>query len=282
MKELSETAVPFSKRNGGYTMIRAIFFDIDGTLQDFETKDVPQSAQSALYLLHEKGMKLFIASGRPPVHLSLLCSFIQEFPFDGYVMLNGQCCMDAQKRVFYEHPIDEETLHVLVPWLKEQSFPCSVLELDKAYEIRENPEQRAYYASLGRERDIPEVLDAERAYTHATYQYCPRIPPEMDEAFLEHAPGMKSARWTDEFPDMIPKDGGKPAGMQKMLDHFDIAREDCMAFGDGGNDITMLEYAGIGVAMGNAKDHVKAHADDVTSPINEDGIAKAMKKYHLI
>lgn len=263
-------------------MIKAIFFDIDGTLQDFDTRDVPQSAQQALQVLHDKGMKLFIASGRTPAHLHLLCDFLQEFPFDGYVMLNGQCCMDENMKVFYDRPIDQETLHVLVPWLKEQDFPCSVLGIDEIYEVRDNPMQRAYYASLGREADMPPVLDAERAYAHKTYQYCPRIPPEKDAYFLEHAPGLKSARWTDDFPDMIPKDGGKPAGMQKMLDRYGIAREDCMAFGDGGNDITMLEYAGIGVAMGNARDNVKAHADDVTTGIMEDGIARAMKKYHLI
>lgn len=55
-----------------------------------------------------------------------------------------------------------------------------------------------------------------------------------------------------------------------------------MAFGDGHNDIDMLEYVHIGIAMGNANDEVKKHADDITDDIDQDGIYNALKKYHII
>lgn len=263
-------------------MIKEVFFDIDGTLQDFRTCDVPQSAQSALWKLHEKGIRVFIASGRPPVHLRVLCSFLQHFPFDGYVLMNGQGCFDAEMKPLWLNPIPKETLHVLVPWLKEQSFPCSVMELDGVYEIRKNPVMEKYLISIGKENMIPEILDPERSYEHDTYQFSPRIPPEMDAEFLKHAPGMKSQRWTVEFPDMICENGGKPAGMQHILDHFGLKKEECMAFGDGGNDISMLEFAAIGVAMGNASEEVKMHADETTTACWEDGVALALKNHHLI
>ena len=66
------------------------------------------------------------------------------------------------------------------------------------------------------------------------------------------------------------------------LAHLGLTREQCIAFGDGGNDVTMLEYAGIGVAMGNACEEAKATADYVTDDIMKDGLAKALEHFGLI
>ena len=125
---------------------------------------------------------------------------------------------------------------------------------------------------------MPQVLDPVRSYEHDTYQICPYIPPEMDDAFVAHAPGMKSARWTDEFADMIPEKGGKPAGIQAMIDYYGIDRSEIMVFGDGGNDSDMLEYAGIGVAMGNAEESIKKAADRVTGSNTENGVAQMIRE----
>lgn len=67
-----------------------------------------------------------------------------------------------------------------------------------------------------------------------------------------------------------------------MLEYFKIPLKECMAFGDGGNDIAMLQHAGIGVAMGNADDDVKQYADYVTDSVDEDGIFKALKFHNII
>lgn len=69
---------------------------------------------------------------------------------------------------------------------------------------------------------------------------------------------------------------------KKVLDFYHIKKEETMAFGDGHNDIDMLEYVHIGIAMGNANDEVKKHADDITDDIDQDGIYNALKKYHII
>ena len=70
--------------------------------------------------------------------------------------------------------------------------------------------------------------------------------------------------------------------MAKILEYFGISRDECMAFGDGGNDIPMLEYAGVGVAMGNAKEDVQAKADFITKSVDDDGVAYALRHYGLI
>ena len=71
----------------------------------------------------------------------------------------------------------------------------------------------------------------------------------------------------------------KGAALKSALDKLGIEVKDCIAFGDAGNDITMLQFAGVGVAMANAQDEVKAVADYITDDNNHDGIAKALVKY---
>ena len=82
--------------------------------------------------------------------------------------------------------------------------------------------------------------------------------------------------------DIIPCNGGKDIGIQKILDYFNINKEEAMAFGDGGNDISMLKYVGTGGAMGNDKDNVKAIADYITDSVQEDGIVNALKHFEII
>ena len=82
--------------------------------------------------------------------------------------------------------------------------------------------------------------------------------------------------------DIIHGEGGKAAGIQKYLENGGLTREGTMSLGDGENDVSMLEYAGIGVAMGNASDEVKAHADYVTDSVDNDGIEKALRHFGLI
>lgn len=89
-------------------------------------------------------------------------------------------------------------------------------------------------------------------------------------------------RWCDTFADILPAGGGKPAGLAAMLDHLGLRREESIAFGDGGNDISMLEYAGVGVAMGNALPAVKAAADYVADSVDADGVEKALQHFGLI
>ena len=89
-------------------MIKAIFFDIDGTLVSFKTHKVPQSTIDALNLLREKGIKIFIATGRHPSIIGL-GNNINELKFDGYVTLNGQYCFTDNK-VIYKKSICREDI----------------------------------------------------------------------------------------------------------------------------------------------------------------------------
>ena len=95
-------------------------------------------------------------------------------------------------------------------------------------------------------------------------------------------PHCTSARWHPLFTDITPLGGTKQNGINKFLEYYHIDLSETMAFGDGGNDIQMLQHVHTSIAMGNANDDVKAIADYVTDTVDHDGIYNALKHYDLI
>ena len=105
---------------------------------------------------------------------------------------------------------------------------------------------------------------------------------EERKYILKGTKNAKLAAWWDRAIDIIPKEGGKGAAIEQVLAHYKFSKEEAIAFGDGENDIDMLKFAGVGVAMGNANDRVKRHADYVTDCVDQDGIKKALQYYKMI
>lgn len=89
-------------------------------------------------------------------------------------------------------------------------------------------------------------------------------------------------RWYPTFADIISKEVDKGVGIDQFCDYYGFSLEETMAFGDGGNDIEMLRHAGIGVAMGNAREEVQQAADYVTDSVDNDGVFKALQHFELI
>ena len=263
-------------------MKHALFFDIDGTLVSYQTGRIPPSALEALRILHERGHRLFLCTGRPPGTIELLGDDLKTFPWDGIIAANGQVCMDKTRRIIRTAYIPTEVLMAIVPWLEEHQIPANFYELDFTYSNLPNPLLQEESKRTGKPRRELKVLDARRSYTHSTIQVCPYMDESMDAEFLALAPGIQCARWTNVFADMIPNDGGKQEGIKAMLEHIGFPQESCITFGDGGNDIQMLKYAPIGVAMGNAPDHVKAAADLVTDHVDQDGLVNAFRTLGLL
>ena len=258
-------------------MIKCAFFDIDGTLLSFKTHKMSESTRRALDYLRQKGIKLLIATGRSP------CSFadlkeITEFGFDGYVMLNGQYCM-VDNQIIHDVCLCEDAVGKALIYMKQKQISCEFLELDYHYANLINDRIKDLRKLLGSTAPMPPIGEENRFRQKRTYQMCPYITPEEEPEFLAHAPGCKGVRWNPLFVDIIPDNGGKTVGMQKMLDYLGYTREECMAFGDGGNDKEMLAFAGIGVAMGNATKEVQDAADYVTADVDSDGIYQAVMHF---
>ena len=99
---------------------------------------------------------------------------------------------------------------------------------------------------------------------------------------MKHFPDCRVQRWSDLFADVIPAGVGKDVGISRVVNYLGIRLDDTMAFGDGGNDISMLHHVGTGVAMGDAPQMVKEAADYVTASADEDGIALALEHFGLL
>ena len=257
--------------------IRAAFFDIDGTLLPFGAKALPDSTVAALAALRKNGIRTFIATGRPPVHLPHLHAF-DGIPFDGYVTMNGQYCYLADGTLLYSQFIDRTALRSLLPYIEKEQISVGFVGRDFCDFNLINDLSRSFALTL--QQGTGDV--SLRVEQDDIYQLSAFLPIEKEPEFLRHCPGCEAVRWSPDFCDILPAGGGKPNGLSHTLAHLGLTREQAIAFGDGGNDVTMLEYAGIGVAMGNACDEAKAAADYITDDVTADGLAKALAHFDLL
>lgn len=256
-------------------MIKAIFFDIDGTLLSFENHRIPDSTFQALYKLKENNIKLFIATGRGKDGLNVL----NQFPFDGYITLNGQYCYTDEKLI-YENTIQQEDLLSLLNYLEKKPFPCGFTEEHtKYFNIRDERVDAIHRIT---QNDDHPVEDCSHVAKHKIYQCMCFIDEKEEKELLKVMPNCIGARWHPTFCDISPKGGTKQNGIDQFLKYYNIDLSQTMAFGDGGNDIPMLEHVAISVAMGNANPTVKDVCDYVTDDVDHDGIVNALKHFHLI
>ena len=193
--------------------------------------------------------------------------------------MNGQYCY-AGDAVIRRQPIAREDLRTLLKMLEEDPFPCLFVERDGCF-INFSDELVERANAMANLPEAP-VGDPRRALETDIFQLNFFLPPGREEEVLRRLPGCAATRWSPYFSDIVPVDGSKRVGVAKMLDHFGLTPGEAMAFGDGENDIEMLQLAGVGVAMGNASDTVKAAADYVTAGVDEDGVLKALKHFSII
>ena len=260
-------------------MIKAVFFDVDGTLVSFKTHRVPQSTLEAIKKLQAKGIKVFVATGRHPSSLTE-GNNVHEIDFDGFVTLNGQYCFTKDRKVIYENNICREDIVALLEFLKENRFPCAFVEDRDTYmnyidDVVVNLLKRVNVP-------LPPIEDIERAKDGKVFQLNPYIPVEFEAEVMKVLPNCEATRWSPTFIDVIPAGGGKHVAIQKIMEYYGYKKDEIMAFGDGGNDKTMLMTAGIGIAMGNANEDVKEIADYVTTSVDNDGVLNALKHFNVI
>lgn len=263
-------------------MIKAVFFDIDGTLVPFGAKGIPSNTREAIEALRRKGIKVFISTGR---HICWVDN-LGDTEFDGYVTVNGGMCLLADKRTcIYKHAIDRDDIVRLVDYAnRHRDLPFSVVpETGGIFFNVVNDTVRDILALL--HVDDVTVEPIERALDHDVVQLMAFFSPDVmqrtrlfDDTLLSCTP----TSWSPSFSDVIPTGSNKAVGIDRMLSHFGIDLSQTMAFGDGGNDISMLRHVAVGVAMGNASDDVKRIADYVTADVDRDGISVALRHFGII
>ena len=257
-------------------MIKAVFFDVDGTLVSHKSKSIPDSAKQALITLRKKGIKVFLSTGR---HIRELKNMpTNEVEFDGYILLNGQLGLDENQNIVFSNAFSKEDVDGLLDIFYKKEYPFVLVNAEGHYMNYIN--EFVEIAMEGVSTPIPPIREYQG---EDLYQATVFVLPEEDENFSKKLPrGCKMARWGTHGADIIATEGGKAVGMKFFSELLGILPEEMMAFGDAQNDIDMIEYAGIGIAMGNGEECLKQIADYVTSDVDENGVFNALHNYNLL
>ncbi|PZF90393.1 Cof-type HAD-IIB family hydrolase [Listeria ivanovii] len=256
-------------------MSKIVFFDVDGTLVG-ETKEIPASAKQAIAELKENGIYVAIATGRGPF---MLDEIRKELGIDSYICYNGQYVIFEGKEIFAK-PLPTESLERLISVATEHEHP---IVFSGKESMRANlPDHDRVTRGMDSIKRGYLKVDANYYKGRDIFQCLLFCEESFDAYYRKEFKQYGFLRWHEVSVDVCPADGSKAEGIKQMIKQLGFSMEDTYAFGDGVNDIKMLEAVGTGVAMGNCRDEVKEVADYVTSHVDDDGVYNALKHLQLI
>lgn len=260
-------------------MIKIVFFDIDGTLVSLKTKVSSPSTRRAVKALREKGTLVYIATGRDRGEI-VGENLLEGISYDGMLTNNGQAAFDADGKLVYGITMDKKDVDKLLNWVEKTGCACWITT-EKGSVINHYTD-RVYPAMESIHTRLPVLGDVRQAAQYDVYKIVLFLNREEMQEPLSFMPNCRCAQWHQYGFDLMSTQGGKGVGVEKVLEKLGLKKEESMAFGDGENDMDMLLAAGVGVAMGNAPDHVKAVSDYVAEDVDEDGIEKTLRRFDLI
>lgn len=267
---------------------KLLVLDIDGTLTD-ERNVLTPFTQQTLEKVQKKGIKIVLASGRPTYGIMPLAKQLELGKYGGYVLsFNGGKIIDmATKQTVYQSTID----HKFIPELYRLSREAQVaiVSYKDEFIITEDPEDKyvqheAFLTKMKPKKveDFCKTIDADFEANKCLAAGEPEKLIAMEKKAIElFGDRMNIYRSLEFFLELVPKTTDKALSLERLLEHLGLDREQMIAVGDGFNDLAMIEYAGFGVAMGNAQQAVKDAADYVTLPNSENGVAHMAIKYLL-
>lgn len=262
--------------------------DMDGTLLD-SNKLIPKESIEALHILEDKGIKIMFSTGRPIESAQSYANSINIKP--SFAASNGAI-------VSYEDYL--ETIHLDKEQIIKTAKMCH--ELNFGYVIY--TENMGYYTSLDiykeyyrdnelvRADDVPKVVfntiedimnleDMDKIIKADFFDPKSRIMDIYSEFPIDFH--QSNVTIQDECSiEVTHKKVSKGNAVKKVAEYYKIPREKVISIGDGGNDISMFEYAGCSISMGNARDIVKSKADMVTDTNDNQGFVKALKKLNIL
>lgn len=257
--------------------IKIAFFDVDGTLVDMEKKVITPVMIETLKHLKENGIILCMATGRGPY-------LVPSFPgidFDVFLSYNASYCY-TKDEVIFSNPIPKEDVKAIVENASEIHRPVFLAGVEGGGANGCDKDLADYFAIAKSKVNVLDNFDFEKLMDKKVYQMMVGCYKEEYADILRDVDGARITAWWTRAADITPANGNKGVGVRKILDYYHLDKENAIAFGDGTNDIEMLEAVGTGVAMGNATDDVKAVADAICGHVAEDGIYHYCKEQGLI
>lgn len=265
-------------------MYRILALDLDGTLTNSK-KEITPHTLDVLIQAQQKGLKLIIASGRPMAGIIPLAEQLHMKEYGGYILaFNGGLIVDcATGETISQKLLDTSVYKHLYELGNTKDFKIlSYLEDCIACEDIENEYVR-YAARLNKMklRKLNSFLDE----INFPEPKCLIVGHEKQLAVLEkvladyYKNKMSIYRSEPFFLEILPFGIDKAKRLDFLLNYLGIRREELMVCGDGYNDLSMIKFAGLGVAMSNAQDVVKEAANYITLSNEEDGVAVAVKRF---
>lgn len=271
-------------------MIKLIAIDMDGTLLN-EKKHIDKAQKEAIHEAVEAGIKIVLCTGRPlygilPFYEELGLS---ELDSEGYVILNNGC-----------------SIHKTKDWklIDQVNFTSDDIEylykFSESYDINFTLVNDTYYFNIGRKptdelikdagfvfSDITDIsLEEAKSGKHKIMKIMFLGNPNIMADFQKENENILKDKYSSVLSqpyvyEILPKGNNKGTGLKKLAKKLGIKQEEIMAIGDGNNDIEMFEYANYSVAMENGTELAKKAAKYQTDSNENDGVAKAIRKYAL-
>jgi len=264
---------------------KLLALDLDGTLTNSQ-KIITPKTKEVLFAAQKAGLRLVLASGRPTEGILHLAKELEIAKYGGFVLaFNGARIFDMTTgQIVFEQTLPMESIP-LVEELADR-YDITVLTYKDGGIITKNPEN-PYVELEGKINLIGSKFVP--SFTEAVDSPVPKCllvgdgdyMAEVEPKFREALPHLNVYRSEPFFLEIMPNGVDKAYSLSKLLEYTGVAREELVACGDGFNDISMVDFAGLGVAMANANDKLKAVADVITLSNDEDGVAEAVLRYMM-
>lgn len=246
----------------------AVFLDIDGTLIH-DSFVIPQPNLDAIAAARAKGHMVFINTGRSwgNIPRELRC----QFDLDGVIAGSGAMVMIDGKEVYTSYIPAGTALEVADYFFENRDCWCVFEGYNTNYVIA----NAGYKVREGRQTEIKSREEIARLLENDVIQVIAageKVPEDFKAKFADGMTFYEMRTYTD----CVLKGNSKAAGMQRVLEITGIKKENTIAIGDSSNDLAMLEFAGVSVAMANSQQHILDMADYITSSSAESGVAKAI------
>ena len=257
---------------------KLIAIDLDGTLTN-QRKEVTPRTLEALMLAQEQGLRLVIASGRPTHGVLPIAEMLQLSRYGGFLLsYNGAEIYDCQaQKMIYRQAIDLSLLPTIYQYARDYHFAVETFKDNLA--ITEQPDDPYIQRQARINRlTITKVTDWVGEIDFPVMKCLivgePERLEQLEQVMRPEMEGkLNICRSESYFLEIVDKDVDKASALSRLLDYTHCKREELVAVGDSYNDISMIRFAGLGVAMANAKKIVRQHADYITRSNEDDGVA---------
>lgn len=262
--------------------------DLDGTLTNTEKK-VTEPTKEGILAVQKAGEKLVLATGRPDNGVMPLAKELELDQYGNYVIsFNGakirQC---GSGEIIFNAVLPHEVIRPIYEIAKEYPVDMAVFDTELMYSGLQANSYTEFESKMitGMPcvfvQDLPGVVDFPINCILLTGE--PEYMLQLEKVLKEQqfSDLLNIYRSEPFFLEILPKSVDKAYSLQKLLEYLEMEPEQAICCGDGYNDISMLQYAGLGVAMGNACEEVQEAADYVTGTNEEDGVLQVIRKFML-